>query len=267
MFTDPRTLIAGDWHGSYQWALMVFEEADKQGIKTMYHVGDFGVWPGVGGHQYRATLNSWLHAHDSKLIVTPGNHEDYTQLESWPTNSLGFIVEWDLPDIWYCPRGLVWEHAGTKLGSLGGAFSIDKNFRNPFTEWWPQEEIKWDDVKSLLTNMKYQNWETLDVLLTHDIPAGLSVGYKVFNLAPELEAESYRQRIILRDGVDIVMPKTIVHGHWHKILANPFDGVGPGGVDYQSVSYGLSNEYQEGNYIIGNLVPGEGLQDIVWNRR
>ena len=265
MFDDPRTLIAGDWHGSYQWALMVFELAHKQGIKTLYHVGDFGVWPGAGGFMYRQTLDSWLRSHDSYLIVTLGNHEDYDQVETWPTNDEGFIVEPKRPHIWYCPRGFVWEHAGARMGSLGGAFSIDKYLRGYRTEWWPQEEITWDDVKAMQTNMKYRGWEALDIVLTHDIPAGLPVGTKQFNLPPELEFESYRQRSILRDGIDLVMPHSVVHGHWHKVLDNVLEGVGPHGIDYEAQVLGLSNEYQAGNFIIADILPGIGLNNVTWS--
>ena len=58
MFCSPHVGLAGDWHGNTDWAVMCLDLFKDQDISTIYHLGDFGVWP--WGDSYRTTLNDIL---------------------------------------------------------------------------------------------------------------------------------------------------------------------------------------------------------------
>jgi predicted phosphodiesterase len=263
-FTTPDAGFAGDWHGDTGWALRCLELFHERGISTVYHVGDFGVWGGTDGASYLRKLNKRLLSYDMRLIVVPGNHENYDMIERWPVNDEGFQSRTtDAPSIWYAPRGHTWTHNGAKFVALGGAFSIDKELRAVGRSWWPQEAITPEDVQRLITNLDTLEWDVVDVFLSHEIPAGLDVGQKAFNLPPELEWESYQQRKLLREAVDRAAPKTLVHGHWHKYLRNTLEGVTYDLVPYVTDVHGLDCNRFNNNIMTADVVEGTGLVNVV----
>lgn len=261
-FKTDKAGFAGDWHGNTRWAVSCLNAFADNMMNIVYQVGDFGVWGGLEGTEYRKAIQETLHVLRQTLVVIPGNHENYDLIESWPINEFGFIVEPENYLIWYAPRGHVWLHNDTRFAALGGAFSIDVGMRKAGKSWWPQEEIKYADVLALQANMDANDWWAVDVLLTHDIPAGCSVGQKRFQLPVDLENESYRQRMILREGVDIAKPQTIVHGHWHKYLVNVINGVSPDGFDYRADVIGLAEDGNYNNVMIANIDNIIGLDDM-----
>jgi hypothetical protein len=231
--------FAGDWHGNEPWAMIAMDYFFKKNVDFIYHLGDFGVWP--GGKQYRANINTMLDINNAMMVVVLGNHENYDIVETWPLNRLGFIVEPDHHHIWYAPRGHVWMHNYATVCALGGAFSIDKFMRTEGRSWWPQEEITAENVLTLEKNLNKNYIYNVDLFLSHDIPAGLDVGKKKFALPPDLENESYRQRMILREAVDM-------------------SGVDFYGTEYKCNTIGLAEDGKlHGNVMTAMLVPSLGL--------
>jgi Calcineurin-like phosphoesterase len=263
--------FAGDWHGNTRWALRCLEKFHDLGIPVVYHVGDFGIWGGPNGSAYLQALNKKLTRYGMILIVVPGNHENYDMLERWPLNPEGFISRTtDLDRIWCAPRGHTWLHNGARVVALGGAFSIDKYARKPGFSWWPQESITQADVDTLITNLDMLEWDTVDLFLSHDLPAGLDVGKKEFKLSPELEWESYQQRLLLRQAVDRARPHSQVHGHWHKYLRNTLEGVGTDSylTSYTTEVYGLDCDGFNNNLMTARIEAGSPLLDVrmlPWN--
>lgn len=265
-FQSPNVGFAGDWHGTVRWAVKALKVLDAWGVKFVYHLGDFGVWPDTTvekwGTNYRRSINGLLYKYGMQMVVILGNHEWYDKVEEWPLNEFGFIVEPEHPYIWYATRGQVWQHNDAWVAGLGGAFSIDKDFRAEGLEWWPQEAITVENVETLRANMEAAGIDKVDLFLSHDHPAGLNHG-KEFDLDPHLANESARQRVILRDAVDYARPFNLVHGHWHKKLINRYEGAGFDYKPYYCVAYGLTNEYNQiGNIMTAELVPYVGLTDV-----
>lgn len=265
-FDTERVGFAGDWHGNTGWALHCLDIFFKRGIKTVYHVGDFGVWGGNDGQSYLRKVNDRLRKHDMLIIVTLGNHENYNMTNKWPLNEEGFQVRNDIERIWIAPRGHLWTHNKARIASLGGAHSIDRQWRRENISWWPQEAITEADVQTLKDNLAAKKWSVVDVFLSHDIPAGLDVGPKQFNLSPEIEYESYRQRILLREAYDMCAPHSGVHGHWHKTMHNFLEGVcleegRP--FDYYAHVYGLNCDGFNGNIMEANIIKDIGLDDPI----
>lgn len=240
LFTDSRIMLAGDWHGNLKWGLHCVTEADEHGCTLMYHLGDFGIWPNED--EYLDSIQYRLETNYIRMIVIPGNHEDYDRLHSWPINDAGFYEQPEHPNIWYAPRGHVWVHSGKVVAALGGAFSIDKGWRYEGISWWPQEEITIEDVEALSTNL---NGRKVDLFLSHDCPDGVvpsPLVNKQFTLPQDLEDESLRQRQILRLAVDIAKPTLLVHGHWHKKMRGKLSGA-----NYDTEVWGLNMDGSRDN--------------------
>lgn len=250
-FTKKTLAFAGDWHGNTYWALRMLDAVSLENIEILYHLGDFGVWGGHDGSKYLLKIEKKLKEKNMLLVVTPGNHENYDMLERMGLNDHGFIQRSDLPHIWFAPRGKHWEHAGLVFASLGGAGSIDKDLRVEGKTWWRQEEITESDIEKLIENNKQYN--KLDVLLTHEVPAGVPMGEKNSNIPPEIVHYCYKQRMILRDGVDEVKPGMIIHGHWHRYNEYLIEGVDKNYVTYETQTIGLSYDGGQKNLALAHI--------------
>lgn len=214
-FLTSKVGFAGDWHGNTGWALSAVNILHAENIKVIYHLGDFGVWGGENGSSYLKKINNRLIKNNQLLIVTPGNHENYDMIDVWPTNEYGFIQRKDLERIWMAPRGFLWEHNGVRVGSMGGAGSIDRESRTIGLSWWPQEAITDDDVKTLEYNMLEKGWDSVEVLIVHEAPVESLSTIDKWPVPIHLELYAKESQIRVSRCVDIAKPRWTIHGHWH----------------------------------------------------
>ncbi len=242
-------MLAADWHGNTPWAEAATRLAGENGASVIYQVGDFCEEDENEGSDYRDSLQAVLAEYDMTMIVTPGNHEHYGLLETWPKNEYGFIVDPKRPSIWYAPRGHVWTHCGLIIASMGGAYSIDRRFRKENVSWWSQEEITTEDLDNLRLNL---NGDTVDLFLTHDYPEGSKpepVGFA--QLPYHLIEGSLRQRLRIRQACEEARPRVLIHGHWHQRITGELKGDG----DYSTKVLGLSAD--------GDVNNVQGISDLV----
>jgi len=206
--------LAGDWHGNDRWAVSVLDTFAARGVKTVYHLGDFGIWPGDGGKFYLQKIFETCEKHGITLWVTPGNHEDWTQIEDekWTERQ---IIGGDKAKTWevaLLPRGFFWELDGVSFISLGGAPSIDFEHRSEGKSWWPEEVIESHHLERLVK---------ADVMLCHDSPDGgtLQVQHIISSnpMGWSQKGLTYcaKGRNLMNQAVEIVEPKLFVHGHYH----------------------------------------------------
>lgn len=250
---------AGDWHGNTQFALNAISKFADAGVRVVYQVGDFGLWGGHDGAAYLRKLHKRLEQHDMLLVITPGNHENYDMLEKFPLNEHGFQFRADVDRLWFAPRGHIWTHHGAYLAALGGAGSIDRYWRTEGTSWWPQERITEEDIHRTIANFDALNIPAIDVMMTHEAPAGVFLGPKGILASPELEHYCYEQRVLLRNAVDHVTPRTLVHGHWHRSIDEVISGVSDKDIDYRTEVIGLDMDGTNANLMVGELAPASGI--------
>lgn len=209
--------LAGDWHGNTRWAVSVLDFFAKNGISVVYQVGDFGLWPGADGKAYLDAVRKVCEENGQRLWITPGNHEDYDQIENveGEIQNLGGgpRFTWEVALL---PRGFAWEEGGLKFCSLGGAPSVDRLSRKPGRSWWEGERITLEDVRRL-------EGVEADVMLTHDsgnacTPAVAAIIDVPPHKAPWPEItliEAAEGRKMLDLAIELVKPKLLVHGHYH----------------------------------------------------
>ena len=107
----------------------------------------------------------------------------------------------------YLPRGTRLRLGGTAFGFLGGAFSVDWRDRVLGRDWWPNEAINSSDVDRLGPG-------PLDVLSTHDAPAGINLS-SPWRLPADDQIRADDVRAVIDRAVTTTTPRIVIHGHWH----------------------------------------------------
>lgn len=250
--------FAGDWHANLYWAARMLVDFSSRGVRVVYHVGDFGLASHSLGKRYLLSLHKTAEELNMRIFIVLGNHDDYNRFNSMRTDDSGWRFLKDYPRFRFAPRGHVWLHDGVRMGALGGAGSINKNILQENVSWWPGEEILPSDVETLVANAGGQS---LDILLSHEAPAGLRrTGMsKPSYLTEEVEYYCYQQRVRLRDAADATTPLWLVHGHWHEWHRDHFTGVSGSGVEYTTNVVSLNRDGATYNCMVASLVPGVGL--------
>lgn len=226
-----RIGVAGDWHGNRNWALRCVRTFADAGIGEIYHLGDFGVWPGPKGRQYLLEIEAALASHSMVMFVAPGNHEDYDQIAELPALDRGHDigkVQWLTDRVALLPRGHRWERAGWSFLALGGAPSVDRWSRREGLDWWPAEAITDEDISRVVGGGH------ADVMLAHDAPdAALGtpavasvlrsnpLGWPIYALHYAAEGRTRMTTAFLA-----VEPRLFLHGHFHvrdHVVVEHFD--------------------------------------------
>lgn len=210
-----RVALAGDWHGSRVWVQSVLasiRRADEE-VRDVLHVGDFGLWP---ADTFLDTVDYWAERTGIRLWVTPGNHDDWGQLEkSFGRGEMARASEW----VTFLPRGYRFTIGDRTAVSFGGAASHDRAWRlsqrSKHPIWWRQEVATEAEVAATVAG------GAADLLITHDVPSTVLpavaavIGNRRRQDAPEdadYVVASTRQIDTVRAAV---RPSLHVHGHTH----------------------------------------------------
>lgn len=236
-----KIMLLGDTHGNTNYVLnQVIPAAQEAGVEWIYQVGDFGYWEHTHeGKVYLDKVQAGLVEAGISLIFIAGNHDKTSLIfEKYPMIDGFFAVR---PSIWFAPNGTQWEFQGTSFLALGGAYSIDKQYRldaeyqnamrnimystlrsegyseqyiinrekskTKETLWFPEEEMTDSELDRYLEDLKGVH---VDVILAHDKPASAN---PLIKLMPIPECQPNQRR--LQKAVNTLQPKLFVHGHLH----------------------------------------------------
>lgn len=220
-----RFLIAGDWHahGYQAGAALGLMENIGPDVKVLVHVGDFGIWPSTAGHTFLKRLSEALVERDMWVLFVDGNHEDFNTLLNIPRELDGHRIVRER--IVHLPRGFRWNWNGIDFGALGGAHSVDQQWRQPGKTWWAQEWVNDNELA------RFRGGGPVDVVFMHDSPAGAPnevvdsednqkrafASYGPRNMAM---ASDHRRR--LASAIDPTDPAMIFHGHYHRRMQGTY---------------------------------------------
>ena len=214
---DTHVVVAGDWHANIDWIGRAIPSIARTtaGVRTVLHVGDFGLWKDASGRKFLDAVDFWCgKAGISRILVTPGNHEDWEWLDSefalHPNQAvaLSSVVE-------ILPRGYRFEIGDRTFVSFSGAASVDFQLRSPGIDWFPSEMPTENDVVSVASAGH------ADVLLTHEaIDGGTRASELVLSGNPMQWSEealdySTRSRGLVTQAWEAVTPELLFHGHMH----------------------------------------------------
>lgn len=131
--------ILSDVHGE-RGLMKPFLDSDE---KICIQLGDFGfIWK-HNDYKYNRFLNIFSKEYPEKEIYTVlGNHENYASLNKMPiVEKNGARCRKIRNNVFAVERGEIISLEGKNCLCVGGADSLDKDWRIIGESWWPQEKI------------------------------------------------------------------------------------------------------------------------------
>ena len=197
-------------------SIIAVDHAVQYGAQFIIQVGDFGVWPGWFGMVYLDRFNAALIEANVRCIFLDGNHEDFNQLDRLKEfglrNERGQLFL--RSNILYSPRGTAWVLDHKRFMTVGGAYSIDKQWRTANESWWPQEQLTDNEVIGIVNNANARRQKgkpEVDYLFTHDCHP-----HTPFKRRLKDDPESNLHRDKIKKIADAVRPRMWWHGHMHE---------------------------------------------------
>ena len=252
---ETHVAIAGDWHSSGYWVhralKMLHDQAPE--VRTVLHLGDFNLTSNTPWAFYRRNVVEAMEENGiERLLVTPGNHDDWSQLAqrfgAHPDEPYRMPKA---PLISFLPRGYRFEIGGRSFLSFGGAASPDQGRRREGKDWWRNEEPTEADAVHALAGGK------VDIMLTHEAVDGGTQLVDELLQRPNRQlfdpiglSASRRSRALVTDVWNQLRPARLFHGHMHVRAVGHLP-------DLRSV-YSLAANNSAGN--IGVLE----LRDLTW---
>jgi hypothetical protein len=213
---ESRVAVAGDWESLGPQVFSKLRRLKRlcPSLRTVLHLGDLRWEPPVrlGGHlvyrrnRFLPLLERTLEALDLRLLLTPGNHDDWAALspafQAHPNRPYRLS-----PRMWALPRGLRFIVGGRQFLSFGGAVSVHAD--RGLAEAPSDDEV----ARASLGG-------DVDVLLTHEPPnAGITSVDAVLarrsGWHPDLLERSAQSRRRIDGLVAAVHPLLSLHGHMH----------------------------------------------------
>ena len=186
--------ITGDTHGEFSRIERFCEKAQPTRDDTMIILGD------AGFNYYGGSRDKNAKKTVSQLPLTVfsihGNHEKRPSriasyhMAEW--NGGKVYVEDEYPNLLFAVDGEVYDLGGVQTIVIGGAYSVDKYYRQRMGwSWWedeqPSDEIK-AKVEQALTD---RNWQ-IDAVLSHTVPLKYEPVKRFFHAS--IKAPSTRAR-------------------------------------------------------------------------
>lgn len=213
---EPKSdfIISGDLHGNLDQAKLLTTKAFDLDLDTIVQLGDFG---STYQPKFLDTLQRYLQAFNINFYFVDGNHENFDYLYSLPIIEDGTRQVRD--NIYHLPRGFRFIWKDLSFMAMGGAASINKqNLRN----WSEEEAITLENIQQAELAGKS------DIMFTHDSPIEapnsicdssdkVKECFKKYSAFDNLYANLHR--VSLQKVVDIIQPKMLFHGHYHKRMS------------------------------------------------
>lgn len=207
--TKPYTkdYVVGDVHAEWGKFNMWL---NKKLPRTVFACGDFGWWPGEPGYEITKLKNG-----NTKIYFCDGNHENHDDL-AWIRKLHPFAMSLNTPievapNVFYCPRGTIKIlDDGRKVLFMGGAYSIDKQWRTPGYDWFPGETINWSDMDQI------DNIGEIDIVISHTCPDSMVA--PIMSRLPNgfWEKKNDPSTGYLEWILEHHKPKVLYFGHWHE---------------------------------------------------
>jgi hypothetical protein len=202
------TMVVGDVHAVWG-ALNTL--INKKRPRTILQVGDFGYWPRMAAAEtQRRTYGRECpekpkqpKAGGARIYFCPGNHEDWDSLDRAESNEL-----W--PEVFYMAKGST--HTlddGRVVLFMGGARSIDQEWRTLGLDWFQQEEINRRDMEALEANLP----ERVDIVISHTCPVEFPLNLR--SMLGQAQQQNDWSQTALSRVLQILHPALWYFGHFH----------------------------------------------------
>lgn len=187
----------GDVHGKYKQYKRIISNCPES-----IQVGDMGV--------------GFFHERDSDYPLQNPPYDHMTR-----GNHRFIRGNHDNPEV--CRKHTQWIYDGmTEIGQnrmfVGGALSIDKQWRVEGASWWADEELSISDLNVMIS--RYESFKPR-TMITHDCPE--YIARYLFNENGKFEFPS-RTRQAFGTMLELHRPEYWIFGHWHTSKNEVIDG-------------------------------------------
>jgi len=194
-----KIIIVGDVHGDFA---ALNQMINKKRPDIVLACGDFGYWP-------KFASSGTPKPGSGKIYFCDGNHEDH-----WSLRDLANREVW--PNTFYMPRGshLVLPD-GRRVMFIGGAASVDREWRTEGVDWFKEELITEQQAFDLPD-------VPVDIVVSHTCPSQWVDS--VHSGGVEVRDPS---TMALSHALNKYQPRQWYFGHWHCYKAGRqelFDG-------------------------------------------
>ena len=200
MENKQNIMVVGDTHAS--WGpfntLMAQEKPDMVIV-----CGDFGYWPKFEDFSLKRLKNG-----DIPIYFCDGNHDDHASLRSLKNNEVA-------PNVFYMKRGSVMELNEKTVLFMGGAYSIDRQYRILGRDYFNEETISYKDMM----NIPEPNTK-IDIVISHTCPNEFDGVHRLFT-GPRFKDCS---QDALSQMFTMYYPKQWYFGHWHQYAEGTYKG-------------------------------------------
>jgi len=164
--------VTGDTHRKLDIKKLDADNFSEQKLMTrddyLIIAGDFGgVWTGDRSD------DDILDYHENKPYTTlfvGGNHENYDALSTYPVKRWnGGMVHQIREHVFHLMNGQIFLIGGKTFFIMGGATSVDRQYRTEHETWWPQEEPSEEDFQIARENLS-RNGNKINYIISHTVP-------------------------------------------------------------------------------------------------
>lgn len=204
--------LIGDSHGNDFFLRRAMELISGTGGTKAVQLGDFGVgdWGQPGrGERFLDHVADIVEDEGIPLYFIDGNHEDFDSIDGWfdihePNDDGHLEIR---PNLFYIPRGSFWTWYNKNWFAMGGAYSIDKEYRIEGISWWARETPTMAEMEKGVENVAGR---PVDVMIAHDAMAETPWDRPLIPIQASLQVRQDLS-VLVRE----VQPKTYFHGHYH----------------------------------------------------
>lgn len=172
--------LTGDIHGELDIAKVERLAETETGLTrddVLIILGDFGLLWSDPPSEREASRLAWLEACPWTTLFVDGNHENFDLLDALPVRErYGGRVQDVLPHVTHLMRGETYQISGQSFFVVGGAHSIDAEWRVPHRSWWPQEVPGEEERARIAAAARAAG--PVDYVLTHCPPTGCYERYR-----------------------------------------------------------------------------------------
>lgn len=173
-----RVWITGDQHGDFRWLADWCKANDTDPNEDLLiTLGDAGFMYYGPTNRREKHIKEEVGKCPITILNVRGNHEarpedyeniEFIELESDPIVPSGYYFEPEYPNILYAADGSTFDINDKRCLFIGGAFSVDKEWRLLMNwRWFENEELTTSECLNILDKIDHK---TFDFVFTHTCP-------------------------------------------------------------------------------------------------